>query len=118
MLGKLLSRSYQNRQLDEFFKPVQIAEMLLCGCQRIERSDARGFLAFLDREIFTQAARNGELPIHHRQHSAQEEQISSVRRLDVSPQRCRGRGQHDSELANTRTWSVYDRIITTWRRHV
>src|SRR5882762_851348 len=101
MLGKLLGRSYQHRQLDELLKPVQISEMLLCGCQRVERSDARGLLTFLDRKIFTQPARNGEFSIHHREHSTEEEQISGVRRLDVSPQRCWGRGQDNSELANT-----------------
>jgi len=34
-----------------------------------------------------------------------------------SPQRCRGRRQREAELAHTRTWSAYDRLITTWRRH-
>ena len=36
---------------------------------------------------------NRELSIHHRQRAAEKEQIPGVRRLDISPQRCRRRGQ-------------------------
>src|SRR5260370_10419663 len=89
-------------------------EVFLGGRRRIKRSDARGFLTFLDRKVFTQAAGNGELPIHHRESSAQKEQIPGIGRLDVSPQRCWGRGQHDSELAKARTRTAGDSFITTY----
>ena len=48
MLGKLLGRGDQDGQLHEFLKPVQIADMFLCGCERVERSDVGGGLALLD----------------------------------------------------------------------
>src|SRR6266516_4079183 len=89
--------------------------MVLCGCECVERSDPRGFLTFLDRKVFTEAAGDGELSIHYREHSAQEEQIPDVRRLDVSSQWSRGRGQRDSEFVKARTGTA---LITIWRQHV
>src|SRR5579864_5906104 len=118
VLGKLLGRRHQDRQLDELLKPVQVAQMLFCRGQRVERSEARGFLAFFDREVFTQASGNGELSIHYRERPAQEEQITGVRRLDVSPQRSWRRGQLDTELAEAGTRAAGERLITTWRQHV
>src|SRR6266567_7602831 len=88
--------------------------MLLRCCQRVERSDTRGFLTFLDRKVFAQAAGNGELLIHHREGSAQKEQIPGIGRFDVSPQRCWGTWQHDTELAKARTRTVCDCFITTY----
>src|SRR5207253_3054633 len=85
--------------------------MLLCGCQRGERSEARRFLAFLDRKVFAQAARNRELPIYDREHSAEEKEIPGLRRLDVCPQRCWGCRQDDSELAKARTRTACDSFI-------
>ena len=52
MVSEWFSRRDRDRQLDELFKQVQISQMFLCGCQRIESSDARHFLALLDRTIF------------------------------------------------------------------
>src|SRR5881394_2324659 len=101
VLSKLLSGGDQHCKLDELLKSVEVAEMLLCGCQRIERSDARGLLTFLNRKNFAQAAGNGELSIYHGQHSAEEKQVSDVRRLHVSAQRCGRRGQRNPKLLKT-----------------
>src|SRR5882762_7850366 len=92
--------------------------MLLRGRKRVERGDARSFLTLLHRKVFAQAAGDHEFPIYDREHAAEEKQIPDVRRLDVSPQRCRRRGQHESKLTDTRTWTGSDSFLTTWRRHV
>src|SRR5436189_4869249 len=84
----------------------------------VERRHARGFLTLLNRKVFAQAAGNRELPIYNREHSAQEKQIPGIRRLDVSPQWSRGRGQRDSEFAKARTGTACNKLITTWRQHV
>ena len=36
MFGKLLSGRHQYRELDEFFQAVDIAQMFLCDCERVE----------------------------------------------------------------------------------
>src|SRR5438128_7436585 len=91
--------------------------MVLCGCECVEGSDPGGFLTFLDRKVFTETAGDGELSIHQREHSAQEEQIPDVRRLHVSSKWGRGRGQLDSEFARARTGTACKRLITTLRLH-
>ena len=70
MFGEIFGRRDQHRQLHKFLQLVQITKMFHCGCQRVERTNVRGFLAFLDGKIFTQAARNGQLSIHHRKRAA------------------------------------------------
>src|SRR5882757_300956 len=92
--------------------------MLLRGRQRVERGDACGFLAFLDRKVPTNASGNGEPSIHHREHSAQEKQISGVRRFDVSSQWCRWRGQNDPEFVEARTYTACESLIISWRSHM
>ena len=47
-------------------------------------------LADPKRLCVLQSLASGELSVHDREHSAQEKQITGVRRLDVSPQRRRG----------------------------
>jgi hypothetical protein len=78
VLDKFRGRHHQDREFHELLQPVQIAEMLLRDSQCIERGKTRGFLAFRDRKIFTQPAGHRELPMHHRQHPAEEEQISAL----------------------------------------
>ena len=51
VVGKLLGRRHQHRQLDEFVKPIQGAQMMLSGRQCVERSDPGGFLTVLDRKV-------------------------------------------------------------------
>ncbi len=75
--------------------------MLLCDGQCIERRDARRLLALFYRQVFTEAADNGQLSIYDRQGSTQKEQISSVRRFHVGSQGFRWRGHHDSEFRKT-----------------
>src|SRR5438876_5358560 len=81
--------------------------MFLCDRECVERSDARGFLTFFNGKAFTQPAGNGELSVHDGKRSAQEEQITGVRRLDISPQRRRRSRQHDSKFAQARTQTIF-----------
>ncbi len=56
MLCKRFSCCDQHREFHELFYPVQVAEMFFCDGERIERSNARGFLAILDRKIGAEPA--------------------------------------------------------------
>src|SRR5262249_16739631 len=107
VIDKLLSRSYQHRQLYKFFKAVQTAEMLVRCRKCVERSHACGFLTLLNGKVFAEAAGDSELSIRQGQHPAQEEQVSGVRSLDISSQRCRRSRQHDSKFGQARTQALF-----------
>jgi hypothetical protein len=51
MFREIFGRRDQHCQLHKFLQPVQITKMFHSGCQRVERSDVRGFLALLDGKI-------------------------------------------------------------------
>src|SRR5215471_10536906 len=78
--------------------------MFLRDGEGVKRSDESRFPALFNRKVVAQPAGNGEFPIDNRKNATEEKQISGIRGLDVSTQRCRKCWQNQSELANPRTW--------------
>ena len=76
--------------------PVQVAKMFFCDGERIERGNARGFLAVLDRR-FRRAGLKSRACRSPRAMSAEKEQIAGVGSFNVSPERSWRRGQCNPE---------------------
>jgi hypothetical protein len=100
MVGKMLRRRHQYDEFHELSQAVEIAQMLSRYRKCVVRSNARGLLAFLDREVLAKASAHRELAGDHWEHPAQEEQISGIRRLDIGAQRRWRWRQHETELDN------------------
>jgi hypothetical protein len=117
MLCKLLRRRHQHRQLDELFEPVDIAKMFLCGRERVERGDARSFLAVFDERFSPSRPATVSFRLATGSVPLRKSKLPVPEASTEAPQWCRRRREHDSELAKARAESARHRF-TTWRRHV
>ena len=87
LIEKITRRGNEHAQPNHPRHAIERAQMLLCRRQHAQRRDIRSISPSLRVQFFPQPPNILRLVIHHRQHAAEEKQVSRLHRLHIRAKR-------------------------------